>query len=323
MSKRMFSDTIVESDAFLEMPLTSQALYLHLGMNADNDGFVNPKRVVRMVGANEDDLKILIAKRFLLIFDSGVVVIKHWWINNMKRTDRHVPTAYQNELSLLGYNKAGAYTETSKAVKQIEAATKSRSKPAWLEKRQDAKRKSSLPDSFDYKIRNVFVGEVCPLCTNVMEPLNIKATDYVSSRSNPMPSIQHNTPLSLGGLHEIENISVVCQSCNYKTRNKPTGPLNNERVKELWDQIQKESATSRQPVVASMQFNAVHVQDNSVHGQSATQSADAATAGSNKFDKKSYAKSVKADEAQAKRAAAAKDRKGTTKTASELFGGSG
>lgn len=111
MARRVFSSDIVESDAFLDMPLTSQALYMHLNMNADNDGFVNPKRILRMVGANDDDLRILIAKRFIILFDSGIAVIKHWWINNTKRHDRHVPTSYLNELSQLIQKDNKSYTQ--------------------------------------------------------------------------------------------------------------------------------------------------------------------------------------------------------------------
>lgn len=111
MSKRMFNTTIVESDVFLDMPLTAQSLYFHLGMNADNDGFVNPKRIMRMIGAGNDDLQILLSKRFLLYFDSGVVAVKHWWIHNTKRLDRHVPTTYQNELSGIYIKHNKAYTK--------------------------------------------------------------------------------------------------------------------------------------------------------------------------------------------------------------------
>lgn len=109
----MFSDSIVESDAFLDMPLTAQALYMHLNMNTDSDGFVNPKRIMRMVGAAHDDLQILIAKRFLLTFDSGVVVIKHWWINNTKRMDRHAPTSYHKELEELSVKPNKSYTKNT------------------------------------------------------------------------------------------------------------------------------------------------------------------------------------------------------------------
>lgn len=87
--RRCFSNKIVGSDAFLEMPLSTQALYFQFGMNADDDGFVNsPKRLVRFVGASEDDFKLLIAKRFIFYFDEGIVVIKHWRMHNTLKNDR-------------------------------------------------------------------------------------------------------------------------------------------------------------------------------------------------------------------------------------------
>lgn len=87
--RRCFSNKIVGSDAFLEMPLSTQALYFQLGMNADDDGFVNsPKRLVRFVGASEDDFKLLIAKRFIFYFEEGIVVIKHWRMHNTLKNDR-------------------------------------------------------------------------------------------------------------------------------------------------------------------------------------------------------------------------------------------
>lgn len=107
----MFAKTITESDAFLDMPMSSQCLYFHLGMVADDDGFVNsPKKIQRMIGASEDDLKLLIAKRFLLPFESGVVVIKHWKMNNFIRNDRYKPTVYQEEKALLTTNENGSYS---------------------------------------------------------------------------------------------------------------------------------------------------------------------------------------------------------------------
>jgi len=110
-NKRMFSMSIVDSDAFLDMPATSQLLYFHLGMRADDDGFVNsPKRIQRMVGASEDDLKLLIAKGFLIVFESGVVVIKHWKINNTIQSDRYKETNYKEELSMLKIKKNKSYT---------------------------------------------------------------------------------------------------------------------------------------------------------------------------------------------------------------------
>lgn len=100
--KRMFTLTVVDSDAFLEMPLSAQALYFHLNMRADDDGFIgNPKRVQSYVGASSDDLKLLIAKRFVIAFDDGVIVIKHWRMHNTIQKDRYTPTSYQDELSEL------------------------------------------------------------------------------------------------------------------------------------------------------------------------------------------------------------------------------
>lgn len=108
--RRMFSRTITESDAFTEMPLSAQALYFHLGLNADDDGFVNsPKHVQRGIGAAEDDLAILVAKRFLIPFDSGVVVIRHWKTNNYIRHDRYKPTECVEEALMLSDNGNGVY----------------------------------------------------------------------------------------------------------------------------------------------------------------------------------------------------------------------
>lgn len=108
----MFAKTIVLSDAFLDMPLSARCLYFTLGMFADDDGFVNsPKGIMRQCGASEDDLKVLLLKRFLLAFDSGVIVIKHWRINNYLQKDRYVETKYRNEKATLTVDQNGAYTE--------------------------------------------------------------------------------------------------------------------------------------------------------------------------------------------------------------------
>lgn len=110
--RRMFAKSIVDSDAFLDMPLSAQALYFHLSIRADDEGFVgNPKRIRSMIGASEDDLKLLIAKRFLLAFPSGVVVIKHWRIHNYLQNDRCKPTTYIEERETLALDGKKAYTE--------------------------------------------------------------------------------------------------------------------------------------------------------------------------------------------------------------------
>ena len=110
--RRMFAKTIVTSDAFLDMPASTRCLYFLLGMVADDDGFVNnPKSIMRQAGATADDLNLLIAKRFILTFQSGVVVIKHWCIHNTIQKDRYKETKYLEEKGQLMLDGNKAYTE--------------------------------------------------------------------------------------------------------------------------------------------------------------------------------------------------------------------
>lgn len=93
--RRMFAKTIIDSDAFLDMPLSAQALYFHLSMRADDDGFINnPKKIQRMIGSSEDDFKLLVVNGLVLSFESGITVIKHWRIHNYIRADRYKPSIY-------------------------------------------------------------------------------------------------------------------------------------------------------------------------------------------------------------------------------------
>lgn len=98
----MFNLSVIDTDVFLEMPISSRLLYYELGMRADDDGFVGGwKKILKMTGLTEDDMKVLIAKDFVIPFESGVIVIKHWRLNNYLRNDRHHETIYQKELSQL------------------------------------------------------------------------------------------------------------------------------------------------------------------------------------------------------------------------------
>lgn len=109
-NKRMFSNTITDSDAFMSMPLSSQALYFHYGMKADDEGFVgNPMGIARMISSSADDYKLLKAKGFIIEFESGVIVITHWKQNNYLQNDRVKPTLYKAERSLLVQDKNGVY----------------------------------------------------------------------------------------------------------------------------------------------------------------------------------------------------------------------
>ena len=108
---RMFTNTIVDSDKFLEMPLSTQALYFHLGMRADDEGFIgSPKKIIRAVNCTEDDLKLLIAKGFVICFESGIIVITHWNLHNTIRKDRKKDTFFQTEKALLSLNESNIYS---------------------------------------------------------------------------------------------------------------------------------------------------------------------------------------------------------------------
>ena len=105
---------IVDTDAFLDMPLSTQCLYFHLNMRADDDGFIgNPKRIEKIIGANDDDLKLLIAKRFVILFDDGVIVIKHWRMHNTLSRDRYIETSYTDEKKKLLLKDNGSYSLTN------------------------------------------------------------------------------------------------------------------------------------------------------------------------------------------------------------------
>lgn len=109
--RRMFAKKIIDSDAFLDMPLSTQSLYFHLSMRADDEGFINnPKRIQRMIGASDDDCKLLIAKGFIIVFETGVIVIKHWKIHNYIQKDRFKPTICLEEKKEISAGEDGVYT---------------------------------------------------------------------------------------------------------------------------------------------------------------------------------------------------------------------
>lgn len=116
-NRRMFALGVIDGDDFLSMPLSTQALYFHLSMRADDDGFVNnPRKIVRMAGCNEDEMRLLIAKDFVIPFESGVCVIKHWKIHNYLRADRYKETRYSDEKAALLVKKSGEYERAASGV---------------------------------------------------------------------------------------------------------------------------------------------------------------------------------------------------------------
>lgn len=115
--RRMFSKQIISSDKFLDMPLSAQSLYFQLGMQADDDGFVgNPKKIQRMLGASDDDAKLLVLKNFVLPFESGVIVITHWKLHNYIQIDRYKPTIHQSEASKIMVTNTKTYSLDTKCI---------------------------------------------------------------------------------------------------------------------------------------------------------------------------------------------------------------
>ena len=118
--RRMFAKSIIDSDAFLDMPLSTQSLYFHLSMRADDDGFVNnPKKIQRMIGCNDDDLKVLVAKKFLIQFDDGVCVIKHWRLHNYIQKDRYNETNYLNHKEKLKIKENKTYSLDTQCIQDV------------------------------------------------------------------------------------------------------------------------------------------------------------------------------------------------------------
>lgn len=242
--RRMFSKEVVETEWFTDMPATTQMLYIHLSMDADDDGFVtNTKMAMVNSHASKDDLAILFAKNYVIKVENGLYLIKHWRQNNYIRSDRYKKSDYADRLENFTVKSDGSYTlakpgENERPAIELFDAEDLEKVDNAREARKQARKEGSLPYSFDYKIRNAFEGKKCPICGVEMHACN----DY------SMPTIQHNTPISLGGKHEIGNISVICRHCNTSIRNsKITGDLNNAEVKEEWERICKANDAEKEP----------------------------------------------------------------------------
>lgn len=156
--RRMFSKTIIDSDTFLDMPLSAQALYFHLSMRADDDGFINnPKKIQRMIGASDDDCRLLIMKQLIIAFDSGVIVIKHWRLHNYIQKDRYKPTLYQNEKSTLELDESKVYTKCIQDVSNMD--TQVRLGKVRLGKVKESEDKPHSPKKTYGEFKNVLLSD--------------------------------------------------------------------------------------------------------------------------------------------------------------------
>lgn len=160
--RRMFAKTIIDSDVFLDMPLSAQALYFHLSMRADDDGFINnPKKIQRMIGASNDDCRLLILKRFIITFDSGVIVIKHWKIHNYIQRDRYKPTLYQKEKSMLSVNDNKSYTECIQDVSTTDTQVRLGESSLVKSSLGKGKETTPLPAPDEYKEITELFNSIC------------------------------------------------------------------------------------------------------------------------------------------------------------------
>lgn len=163
--KRMFAKTIIDSDEFLDMPTSAQALYFHLCMRADDDGFVNnPKKIQRIVNCSDDDLKLLLMKQFILAFESGVIVVRHWKLHNYIRKDRLKPTIYQDEMAQISEDESGRYVKCQADVSHLTDKCQHRLDKIRLDKTSiggvgDEQSPSPLPEKQKDKPFDVFWKE--------------------------------------------------------------------------------------------------------------------------------------------------------------------
>ncbi len=181
---------IVDTDAFLDMPVSSQALYFHLAMRADDDGFVgNPRKIMKICGAGEDDYRILALKRFLIPFDKGICVIKHWKIHNYLRKDTHKETKYTEEKATLIEKENGAYTESVNVPSTFRqrSVTQIREDKDSIDKvRLDKVRIVNKESYGEFKNVLLTVEEYNALCTALTEPivqtLIAELDEYIESK---------------------------------------------------------------------------------------------------------------------------------------------
>ena len=220
--RRMFTKKITNSDAFIDMPLSAQALYFHLNMEADDDGFnSSPKKVQRMIRASDDDLKLLIAKRFIIVFETGVVVIKHWRMHNLLRKDRYNPTQYQEEMTRLMLKDNGSYTENLPVLDSVATTWQPNDNQMAT---QDSIGKDSIgklsieKDREDKKSKETFVSLIESYTT---EPQLISALkSYVEMRKKMKGFTTHALKINLNTLSKLTDddatkVAIVEQSIEH------------------------------------------------------------------------------------------------------------
>lgn len=188
--RRMFAKTIIDSDAFTEMPLSTQALYFHLSMRADDDGFLNcAQKIMRMIGAAKNDFDLLLAKRFVVQFGDGICVIKHWRIHNYIQSDRYKPTVYQEEKALLDIKENGAYTLKNNPVYALDTQCIHN---VYTLEAQDRLGKGSLVED---SLSKDSLAILCEPSENSVESKNEEVVDRADSESKDAVRSKNSNPV--------------------------------------------------------------------------------------------------------------------------------
>ena len=246
--KRMFSNLVVGSDDFLEMPDSSQNLYFHLSMQADDDGFVdNWKSIMRMTGKKEDDLKLLIAKSFVIPFESGILVIRHWRLNNYIQRDRYKETIHKDEKALLSMDKNNVYNLDTDCIQNVSSDKISIDKNS-IEKNSSSSVNEILYDSKVEEIQKVMIETIGTTninniheCISYLNKLPIELIEYALRKTARVerPSWQYTIPILESyikkGFKTVEEVQA--DDLKFKNKNTNTGETEEERqariIKEL------------------------------------------------------------------------------------------
>ena len=227
--RRMFSKKITDTDKFLEMPLSTQALYFHLNMGADDDGFVDrPKTIQRTVGASDDDLKILLAKNFIISSDTGIVVIKDWRIHNYIRKDTYQPTIYQAEKLALEPQMAQLPKPSTSRPRKVDAGKDREGK--------DREDKDNISASSDVNIVKLFQDEF----RRMLSGFEIEEINHLAAENNQELVIEALKLAIQNGKPNIKYISGILR--NWENANVTTVEQARNISKKSKKQRQKKEA---------------------------------------------------------------------------------
>ena len=225
--RRMFAKTIVDSDSFLDMPLSTQALYFHLSMRADDEGFINnPKKIQRMVGASDDDLRVLIGKRFIIPFESGIVVIKHWRIHNYIQKDRYKPTVYKDERAELTVTENGAYTECIQDGYTLDTQVRLGKDSIGKVNKEEV---SAIADT-KKKFTPPTVEEVTAYCTE--QGFNIDPNTFIDF---------YESKNWMVGANKMKDWKAACRNWNRRAKDNPN--RNTDRPKTSFHQMEERNSS--------------------------------------------------------------------------------